>query len=149
MHSISLTPLQKLWVKKITRDHLGSQGSKVHFHQKFYNSSMLHIITIRLIHAHWLEALYLCYGSKVNLGLFGVTGVKRQIKQKMHYLLYLTKNIHVIHTCALAWDPLPLFMGSKVNLGSTWGQESQNLIFTKMYYLLYDTQYIYVSYTRA
>ena len=38
---------------------------------------MLHSMTIRLIHVDQLETLYLCYGVNVNLGSFGVTGVKR------------------------------------------------------------------------
>ena len=38
-----------------TWDHLGSQGSKGRFHQKCYNLSMLHKMTIRLIHVHQLE----------------------------------------------------------------------------------------------
>ena len=32
--------------------NLGSQGSKGHFHQKYYNSSVLHSMTIGLIHVH-------------------------------------------------------------------------------------------------
>ena len=49
---------------------------------------------------HKLETRYLFYGSKVNLGSFGVIGVKFWFSLKMHYLFYITKYIHVIHTLA-------------------------------------------------
>ena len=49
---------------------------------------------------HKLETRYLFYGSKVNLGSFGVIGVKFWFSLKMHYLFYVTKYIHVIHTLA-------------------------------------------------
>ena len=58
------------------RNHLGSQGSKGYFHQKCYNSCMLNSID-------QLETLYLCYGLNVNLGSFGVTGVKRSFSTKI------------------------------------------------------------------
>ena len=44
--------------------HLGTLGSKGHFHYKCYNLSMLHSMTIGLIHVHQFETLYLCYGVK-------------------------------------------------------------------------------------
>ena len=47
----------------------GSLGSKGHFHQKCYNSSMLHSMTIRLIYVDKLETLYLCYGVNGQLGV--------------------------------------------------------------------------------
>ena len=49
---------------------------------------------------HKLATRYLFYGSKVNLGSFGVIGVKFWFSLKMHYLFYITKYIHVIHTLA-------------------------------------------------
>ena len=49
---------------------------------------------------HKLETRYLFYGSKVNLGSFGVIGVKFWFSLKMHYLFYITKYIHFIHTLA-------------------------------------------------
>ena len=49
---------------------------------------------------HKLKTRYLFYGSKVNLGSFGVIGVKFWFSLKMHYLFYVTKYIHVIHTLA-------------------------------------------------
>ena len=45
-------------------------------------------------------------GSQVNLGSFGVTGVKSWFSLKMHYLLYVTYFINVTHTYASGW---PLF----------------------------------------
>ena len=49
--------------------HLGSQGSKGHFHLKCSNSSMLHSMTIRLIHVHQLETRYICHGVKCQPGV--------------------------------------------------------------------------------
>ena len=40
---------------------LGSQGSKVHFHQKCYFSFRLHGMAMGLIHIDQLDALYQCY----------------------------------------------------------------------------------------
>ena len=47
----------------------GHRGSKGYFHQKGFNSSMLHSITIRLIHVYTLETIYLCYGVKCQPGV--------------------------------------------------------------------------------
>ena len=41
---------------------------------------MLHSMTIRLIHVHQLETLYLCYGVKCQSG---VIGVKRSFSLKV------------------------------------------------------------------
>ena len=71
-------------------------------------------MTIKLIHVHQLETLYQWYGSKINLGSFGVAGVKRSFSAKMllllqntwYYLLYVTVYpcYHVTHKYALTWD---------------------------------------------
>ena len=52
------------------------------------------------IHMHKVETLYLFGGSKVNLGSFGVIGVKFWFSLEMYYLFYITKYVHVIHTLA-------------------------------------------------
>ena len=57
-------PLPILWGYISIWGHLGSLGSKGHFHWKCYNSSMLHSMTIRLIYVHYLETLYLFFGVK-------------------------------------------------------------------------------------
>ena len=49
--------------------HVGSLGSKGHFHLKYYSSSMLHSMIIRLIHVYQLETIYLCYGVKCQSGV--------------------------------------------------------------------------------
>ena len=49
---------------------------------------------------HKLETLYL-FGVKSQSGSFGVIGVKFRFSLKLHYLFYVTKCIHVIHTLAL------------------------------------------------
>ena len=69
--------------------HLGSKG---HLNLKCYNSSMLHSMTIWLVHVHQLETRYLCYGVKCQPG---VIGVKFWFSLKMHYS-YVTKYFHVI-----------------------------------------------------
>ena len=53
-----------LWGHMSIWGHLGTLGSKGHFHYKCYNLSMLHSMTIGLIHVHQVETLYLCYGVK-------------------------------------------------------------------------------------
>ena len=73
---ITFTPSTKVITLKIIRGHLGSLESKGHFYQKCYNSSMLHSMTIRLIHVDQLEILYLCYGVKCQSGVFGSLGSK-------------------------------------------------------------------------
>ena len=49
---------------------------------------------------HKLKTLYLFGGSNVNVGV--IWGHRGQILifTKMHYLFYVTKYIHVIHTLA-------------------------------------------------
>ena len=59
-----LCPLPMLWGHMSIWGHLGTLGSKGHFHYKCYNLSMLHSMTIGLIHVHQFETLYLCYGVK-------------------------------------------------------------------------------------
>ena len=44
---------------------------------------MLHSMTIRLIHVHQLETVYLCYWVKCQYGVIWVTGVKRSFSLKM------------------------------------------------------------------
>ena len=50
--------------------------SSFDFHLKCNNSSIFHSIFMLLIQMHKLETLNLFWGSKVNLGSFGVIGVK-------------------------------------------------------------------------
>ena len=53
---------------------------------------MLHSMTIRLIHVHQLEPLYLCYGVKCQIGvIWGHRGQK----------VILTKNA-IIRSCYIA-----------------------------------------------
>ena len=73
MHVNKLDPLYKGYIHNLD---LGSQGSKVDFHQKCYKSSMLYSMTIRVIHVYKLETFYSCCGSQVNQGSFDVIGVK-------------------------------------------------------------------------
>ena len=65
--------------------NLGSFGItwvKRLFSPKCFNLCILHSITTKLIHVHWLETLCLFVGSKVNLWSFGVTWVN-----KIHFCL--------------------------------------------------------------
>ena len=106
----------------LTWSHLGSQGSKGHFQYKCYNSSMLNSMTIRLMHVHQLETLYLYYGSTVNMGLFwGHRGQKVIFNINVITRPCYIAAIRVIHLHQL--ETFYFFMGSNVNLGSfgvTW-----------------------------
>ena len=64
IYSSTRYPLQKLSVQKITRGHLGSQGSKGHFHQKCYFSFRVHGMVMRLMHIDQLDTLYKSYRIK-------------------------------------------------------------------------------------
>ena len=110
--------LPMLWGQMLIWGHLGSLESKGHLHLKCFNSSKLHSMTIRLIHVHQLETLFLCYGVKCQSGVvWGLWGQK----------VIFTKNA-VPRPCYRAW-PWDLHrlislrrstyvMGSNVNLGS-------------------------------
>ena len=51
-HVYQLASVYLLWGQMSIWGHLGSLRSEGHFHYKCYNSSMLHSLTIRLIHVH-------------------------------------------------------------------------------------------------
>ena len=61
-----------LWGQIPTWGHLGSQGSKGHFHQSCSNLSILNSLTIILKHMHELETPTYVVGSKINLGSLGI-----------------------------------------------------------------------------
>ena len=101
-----------LWGSNV---NLGSLKSKGRFHYKWYNSSMLHSLTmIRLRPSTYFM------GSNVNLGSIGVTGGKRHFRLKWFNLSMLHgMTIWLIHEHQL--ETLHLFYGSNVNLGSALG----------------------------
>ena len=73
----AIYPLQRLWVEKFSRGHLGSLESKGLFHQKCYFSFRLHGMVIGLMHIHQLDTLYKSYGSKISPGvIWGHRGQK-------------------------------------------------------------------------
>ena len=61
-----------LWGQIPTWGHLGSQGSKGHFHQNCSNLSILNSLTIILKHMHELETPTCVVGSKINLRSLGI-----------------------------------------------------------------------------
>ena len=61
-----------LWGQIPTWGHLGSQGSKGHFHQNCSNLSILNSLTIILKHMHELETPTYVVESKINLGSLGI-----------------------------------------------------------------------------
>ena len=77
---ISLTPSTKVITLKIHPGSFWVTGVKRSFSLKCRNSSMLQSMTIRLIHVHQLQTLYLGYGVKcqsgVNWGHWGKKGQK-------------------------------------------------------------------------
>ena len=69
--------------------HLGSQGSNLDFQKKCYNLFKLHSMTIRLIHVHQIETVYLRCGIIFQSGvIWGHWGQK----------VIFTKNV-VTHPC--------------------------------------------------
>ena len=91
---ISLTPSTKVMGLKNHTGSLGVTGVKRSFSLKMLQSSfILHSMTIRLIHVHQLEPLYLCYGVKCQSGvIWGHRGQK----------VIFTKNA-IIRPCYTAW----------------------------------------------
>ena len=66
-----------LWGQMPIWGHLGSLESKGHFHYKCYNSSMLHSMTMRLIHVHQrLDPLPMLWGQMLIWGHWGSEGSK-------------------------------------------------------------------------
>ena len=80
---ISLTPSTKVITLKIHPGHLGSQGSKGHFHQKGIKSYGMHSIDAWFMHMHKLDPSTKVITLKNCRGSFGVTGVKRSFSLKM------------------------------------------------------------------
>ena len=79
---------------------------------------MLYSMTIRLIHVHQLETPYVM-GSNVNMGSFGVTGVKViYIKQAITLPCYIAWSYMVNLTYPLASDPLSHLQDQQ----ASWGQ---------------------------
>ena len=107
-----------LWGQMSIWGHLGSLRSKGHFQKKCYNSSMLHSMTIRLIHVHLLETLYLCYGVKCHSGvIWGHWGQKFIFTKKCYNSSMLHSMAIRLITCWSAWDALPMLWGQM----SIWG----------------------------
>ena len=93
VHASAWPPLQKLSLYKIIQGHLGSLGSKGHFHQKCYFSYRLHGMVTRLMHMHQLETLYKNYRFKNSPGvIWGLWGQK----------VVFTKNAITL-PCYIAW----------------------------------------------
>ena len=102
-----------LWGQVSIWGQLGSLGSKGHFHWKCCNLSMLHSMTIRLIHVHQLETLYLLNEVKCQPGVIWGHRGQKVIFSKMLLLLqntwcylYVTQCIYVAYKYALTWDSL-------------------------------------------
>ena len=106
----------------------GVTGVKRSFSLKCYNSSNFHSMTIRLIHVHQLESVYLCYGMKCQSGvIWGHWGQKVIFTQNAINSANLhSMTIRLIHVHQLV--TLYLSYGVKYQSGVTWGQK---VIFTK------------------
>ena len=92
---------------------------------------MLHSMTIRLIHVHQLETLYLCYGVKCHSGvIWGHWGQKFIFTKKCYNSSMLhSMAIRLIHVDQL--EMLYLCYGVKCQSGVIWGHRGQKVIFTK------------------
>ena len=120
-----------LWGQMSIWGHLGSLGSKGHFHLKCYNSSILQSMTIRLIHVHQLETLYLRYGVKCQSGVIWGPWGQKVIFTKHAYNSSVLHGmtIRLIHVDQL--ETLYLCYGLKWQSGVIWGHWGQKVIFTK------------------
>ena len=113
------------------KNSFGVTGVKRSFSLKKYcNSSMLHSMTIRVIHVHHLATLYLCYGVKCQSGVNWGHWGQRSFSLKKILLLQITRYGHMIHAHASAWPPLQSYP-FKNSSGVIWGHRGQKVIFTK------------------
>ena len=98
--------LQKLWVYKFSRDHLGSHGSKGHVHQKRYFPFKLHGMDMELMHIHQLDTRYKFYGSRNSVGIIWGHRGQKVIFTKMLFLFHITWYGHGTHASSSARYPL-------------------------------------------
>ena len=62
---------------------------------------------MRLVHIHQLQTLHLCYGSKVNLGSYGVTGLKCRFSYQNCLNTSVTKVLLLLLVPnGVPWNPL-------------------------------------------
>ena len=101
-------------------------GVKRSFLQKCYNSSMLHGMTISLIHVGQLETLYLCYRVKCQSGvIWGQWGQKGYFHQKCY-------NSSMLHSMTIRLMPLDqletlyLCYGVKCQSQVIWGRSGDH-----------------------
>ena len=84
---------------------------------------MLHSMTIRLIHVHQLETLYLCYGVKGQPGvIWGHRGQKVIFTKNAFSTDYMTWLCNSLNKYISLRPSIP-FMGSR----STWGHFRQQI----------------------
>ena len=119
MHMHKLDPLYKSYgPKKSSGVIWGHWGQKFIFTKICYNSSMLHSMTIRLIHVYQLLTLYLCYGVKCQSGV----NWGHRVKNIFFTQNILTHPIYSVYSCNLcklfSLRPSTTVMGSEFNLGS-------------------------------
>ena len=88
---------------KVTK---GSQGSKVHFHQKCYFSFRLNGMALGLLHIHQFDTLYKSYGSRNSAGVIWGHRGQKVIFTKMLFFLQIKWYGHGIHVCSSARYPL-------------------------------------------
>ena len=124
------TPYKKLSAEILIWGHLRSQGSKGHFHQKCSFSYRLHGIVLWLMHIHQLDTPTKVIGSNLNLGSFGVTGVKMSFSPKMLFLLQIAWYGPVTDTYSSARYPYKSYW-LKFKFGVISGHWGQMVIFTK------------------
>ena len=123
--------LPELWVKKFTRGHLGSQGSKGHFHQKCCFSFRLHGMAMGLVHIDQLDTHYQSYGLRNSPWVtWGHRGQKVIFTKKCYFSFKVHGLVmRLIHIDQL--DTLYKSYGSRNSPGVTWGHRGQKVIFTK------------------
>ena len=107
-----------LWVWKFIRGHLGSQGSKAHFHQKRCNSYRLHGMVMWFMHMHQLDTLYQSNGCENSSGVIwshrgqNVIFTKNAVTRSLYIARPYDSNMYI------SLRPSTYVMGSEVNLWS-------------------------------
>ena len=126
---ISQIPSTKTFGLKSTRGHLGSQGSKGHFHQKCFFSFWVHGMVMRPMHIDQLNTLYKSYRIKIHLGHLGLQGSKVHFHKKnaispTYYMVWTCDS------CIYQIDTSTELIGLKIHSGSFGVTGGQKVIFT-------------------
>ena len=119
-----------LWGHMSIWGHLGTLGSKGHFHYKCYNLSILHSMTIGLIHVDQLETLVWLYGVKCQSGVIWGHWGRKVICTKECYNSSMLHSMTIRLIQVNQLETLYLCYGVICQSGVIWGHWGQKVIFT-------------------